>query len=109
MRYNATARVDEFAEIASIFGLPVAGSSEVRALAGIHAVDRLLDRIGIPPTLKELGLAENQLRYVAEMGLKSARLVDNNPRPLDADALYEITRAAYFGDRGNPFLTGSTR
>ncbi len=103
MRYNATARVKEFAEIATLFGLPESDGGEGQALAGIDAVDRLLDRIGIPSTLKELGLAEDQLGYVAEMGLKSARLVDNNPRPLDADALLEITRAAYFGDRGNPF------
>ena len=103
MRYNAPARVKEFAEIATLFGLPDEGGGEAQALAGIEAVDRLLDRIGIPPTLKELGLTEDQLIYVAEMGLKSARLVDNNPRPLDAGALLEITRAAYSGDRGNPF------
>ncbi|MFG1813921.1 iron-containing alcohol dehydrogenase [Kribbella sp. NPDC049174] len=103
MRYNAPARVREFAEIAAILGVPVSGDEETQALAGIDAIDRLLDRIGIPPTLKELGLTEDQLSYVAAMGLKSARLVDNNPRPLDADALYEITRAAYAGDRSNPF------
>jgi alcohol dehydrogenase class IV len=103
MRYNAPARVQEFAEIATIFGVPASGGREAQALAGIEAVEGLLERIGIPPTLKELGLAEDQLSYVASMGLKSARLVDNNPRPLDADALYEITRAAYAGDRNNPF------
>ena len=103
MRYNAPARVQEFAEIATIFGVPGSDGGEAQALAGIEAVEGLLDRIGIPPTLKELGLTEDQLSYVASMGLKSARLVDNNPRPLDVDALYEITRAAYAGDRTNPF------
>jgi len=103
MRYNAPARVAEFAEIATIFGVPASGGPEDRAVAGIEAVEGLLDRIGIPPTLKELGLTEDQLSYVASMGLKSARLVDNNPRPLDVDALTEITRAAYAGDRSNPF------
>jgi alcohol dehydrogenase len=103
MRYNAPARVAEFAEIATIFGLPATDHAETQAMAGIQAVDGLLDRIGIPPTLKELGLTEDQLEYVASMGLRSARLVDNNPRPLDAGALLEITRAAYAGDRTNPF------
>jgi len=103
MRYNAPARVREFAEIGDMLGVEGSGDDQVRALAGIEAVEGLLDRIGIPPTLKELGLTEDQLSYVAAMGLKSARLVDNNPRPLDADALYEITRAAYAGDRSNPF------
>jgi alcohol dehydrogenase len=103
MRYNVPARVEEFAEIARIFDLPPAGDPQQQALAGIEAVDALLDRIGIPPTLKELGLTEDQLEYVAQQGLQSARLIDNNPRPLDADALLEITRAAYAGDRTDPF------
>ena len=103
MRYNAPARIAEFAEIATIFGLPATDHAETQAMAGIEAVDGLLDRIGIPPTLKELSLTEDQLEYVASMGLRSARLVDNNPRPLDAGALLEITRAAYVGDRTNPF------
>jgi alcohol dehydrogenase class IV len=103
MRYNAPARVTEFAEIASIFGSTASGGVAAQAVAGIEAVDALLERIGIPPTLKELGLTEDQLPYVAELGLRSARLVDNNPRPLDVDALFEITRAAYAGDRTNPF------
>ena len=103
MRYNAPARVQEFAEIATIFGVPAQSGAQAQALAGIEAVEGLLERIGIPPTLKELGLAEDQLSYVASRGLLSARLVDNNPRPLDAGALYEITRAAYAGDRTNPF------
>jgi alcohol dehydrogenase len=103
MRYNAPARVEEFAEIARAFGVPKAGNTRQQALAGIEAVDALLDRIGIPPTLKELGLTEDQLQYVAELGLRSARLIDNNPRPLDVDALLEITRAAYAGDRTDPF------
>ncbi|MEV5961217.1 iron-containing alcohol dehydrogenase [Kribbella sp. NPDC051952] len=103
MRYNAPARVKEFAEIATIFGVPGNETSAVRALAGIEAVESLLERIGIPRTVKELGLTEDQLSYVATMGMKSARLVDNNPRPLDTDALSEITRAAYDGDRSNPF------
>jgi alcohol dehydrogenase len=103
MRFNATTRVREFGEIATIFGNPGGGTAEELAMAGIDAIDRLLARIGIPPTLRELGLAPDQLEYVATMGLRSTRLVDNNPRPLDFDALYEITRAAYSGDRSNPF------
>ncbi|MGZ0145601.1 iron-containing alcohol dehydrogenase [Kribbella sp. WER1] len=103
MRYNAPARIHEFAEIAALFGTPPTGTAEQQAMAGIEAVDALLDRIGIPATLKELGLTEDQLEYVATRGLQSARLIDNNPRRLDAGALLEITRAAYTGDRTNPF------
>ncbi|MGW6276456.1 iron-containing alcohol dehydrogenase [Kribbella sp. NPDC055071] len=103
MRYNAPARITEFGQIAASFGAAGNETPEAQALAGIEAVERLLERIGIPPTVRELGLTEDQLPAVAELGMKSVRLVENNPRPLDVDALFAITRAAYDGDRSNPF------
>jgi len=36
---------------------------------------------------------------VAENGLNAARLVKNNPRPLDLSAMQAITRAAFSGER----------
>ena len=103
MRYNAPARVGSSprSRRSSAYRRPVVArpgrwpASRPSRVCWTGSVSR--------PRLKELGLAEDQLSYVASMGLKSARLVDNNPRPLDADALYEITRAAYAGDRSNPF------
>jgi len=99
MRFNLPARVAEFCEIAAILGSDRGGSPRDVALAGIEAVDRVLDAIGIPATLQDLGLPRHQVDYVARMGLRSRRLVDNNPRPLGYEELLAITEAAYTGDR----------
>ena len=60
---------------------------------------RLLKDIGIPVTLKDLGLPEDKQDWTAESAINAARLVNNNPRKLDVDALKAITRAAFSGDR----------
>ena len=59
----------------------------------------LLASVGIPSTLAELGLPADRLRWTAEQALGAERLVANNPRPLDVDALEHIVRAAHAGDR----------
>ena len=50
-------------------------------------------------TLAELGLTADQQEYVAEHSLDAARLIKNNPRPLDLAAMRAITQAAFTGDR----------
>jgi alcohol dehydrogenase len=100
LRYNAPARIVELGEIATLLGVPGSGADPLdRAEAGVSAVEELLERIGIPATLADLGLAADQVDYVARMGLESKRLVDNNPRPLDLEAMTEITENAYTGTR----------
>lgn len=98
MRYNAPARTAEMAEIGQLLGGTGADETEL-AQAGIDAVETLLGRVGIPSTLAELGLAEYQLPSLAVLGLRSARLVQNNPRPLDEEAMLDIVTDAYNGTR----------
>src|SRR3569833_822227 len=62
-------------------------------------VAALLDSIGIPRTLADLGLLADKQDWTAESALAITRLVKNNPRPLDLQALRQITRAAFSGDR----------
>ena len=59
----------------------------------------LLTSVGIPSTLADLGLPADRLRWTAEQAMGAARLVANNPRPLDVDTLEAIIRAAHAGDR----------
>ncbi|MFC7620545.1 iron-containing alcohol dehydrogenase [Microlunatus sp. GCM10028923] len=102
MRFNAPERLAEFAEIGTLLGR-TADSERELAIQGIEAVDAILATIGIPATLAELGLTEDRLGYVAEQGLVSKRLAENNPRPLDLDAMLQIVHAAHRGDRTLPF------
>lgn len=98
MRYNLAVRGREFAEIATLLGVPTEHDSTGRALAGVAAVDDLLDRIGIPRTIKELGVTTSDLTTLAVGAMRSTRLVQNNPRPVDETSLLTIARAAYAGD-----------
>jgi alcohol dehydrogenase class IV len=97
MEFNRPACVSAFAEIGRAIGL--AGSDEDLSHRLIDEVARLLKDIGIPVTLKELGLPEDKQDWTAESAITAARLVNNNPRLLDVDAMKAITRAAYSGDR----------
>ncbi|MFC6021274.1 iron-containing alcohol dehydrogenase [Plantactinospora solaniradicis] len=100
MAYNLPARVSEFAEVATALGVPAEpGAGEFdRARAAVGRVAELLGAVGIPRDLAELGLGADRLDWAAEQGMTAARLVDNNPRPLDATQLRRIVGAAFAGD-----------
>lgn len=91
MRWNAPQISGELAEIAGATGLD--GADEV-----IPAVAALFSRLGIAPTLRELGLEEDRLDWVAEQSCGIARLVQNNPRPLPLPDMRKLIAAAYSGD-----------
>ncbi|MES5487192.1 iron-containing alcohol dehydrogenase [Bradyrhizobium sp. INPA03-11B] len=98
MEYNRPVSTPEYVEIAKLFG--ATGSNE-RELAdrAIDLVANLFAEIGIPATIADLGVNEDQLQWVAEQSLLSGRLINNNPRPLDLSALLTIAKASYTGDR----------
>jgi alcohol dehydrogenase class IV len=99
MEFNRPTCVGCFAEIGRAIGL--SGSDEELSHKLIDAVAALLKEIGIPVTLKDLGLPEDKQDWTAESAINAARLVNNNPRKLDVDALKTITRAAFSGDRAS--------
>ena len=99
MEFNRSVRLPELAAIAVAMGADAEASDEDLADEAIDRVTALLGSVGIPATLADLGLPPNRLRWTAEQALGAARLIANNPRPLDVDALEQIVRAAYSGDR----------
>jgi alcohol dehydrogenase len=100
MEFNRPACVDSFARIARMLGLGKADSTpdELSQIL-VDAVAALLESVGIPRTLKDLGLPADKQQWTAESALSIARLVKNNPRPLDLPAMQAITSAAYSGNR----------
>ncbi|NRP72839.1 Long-chain-alcohol dehydrogenase 1 [Ensifer psoraleae] len=92
MTWNAPLIRDELAKIALAAGLN--GPDDV-----IPALVSLFERIGIPATLRDLGLEEDRIDWVAEQSLGIARLIQNNPRPLNPHEMRNLVAAAYFGDR----------
>ena len=98
MQFNQPYCVDAFAELARTIGLPEGPAGEM-SQAFIDAVADLLAKVRIPRTLAELGVKADQQTFIADNAMNSARLVKNNPRPLDVAAMRNITRAAFAGDR----------
>lgn len=64
----------------------------------IERVASLVASIGIPTTIKEIGIKREQIASIAEDTLQVSRLLENNPRPVGKDGLVEILEAAYSGN-----------
>lgn len=91
MAWNATEIGPELDQIATTIGLQ--SGAEV-----IPAIAALFGRIGIPRTLRDLGLAEDRLGWVAEQSCGIARLIQNNPRPLPPEEMRRLVGAAFHGE-----------
>jgi alcohol dehydrogenase class IV len=104
MAYDVAACPDRLATVARLLGETVDGlSTREAALRAVKAVKRLNADIGIPLSLKELGVAEKDLRPMAEATAQITRLLEANPRPLDVDSLESILREAWEpGEAGWP-------
>jgi alcohol dehydrogenase class IV len=87
MEFNRPARPADIAELSALMG----GD----AVEQVHALGQ---QIGLPASLAEIGLAQADLRPMAEASVGIKRLIDNNPRPLDVDSLEAILDAAWHGD-----------
>ncbi len=99
MNYNRSVSAAEMAEIGTALGLDNAnGSEEELAVAAIEEIRRLFATIGITRTLADLGLAADKLDWTAEQAFGIDRLIKNNPRSFDLDAMKRLVRAAYEGD-----------
>jgi alcohol dehydrogenase class IV len=99
MNYNRRVCATEMAEIGSALGLQSAGlDTEENAKVAIEEIRRLFASIGITPTLADLGLPVDKLDWTAEQAFAIDRLIKNNPRTFDLDAMKRLVRAAYDGD-----------
>lgn len=91
MAWNAPEIGPELEQIAGVIGLR--NGAEV-----IPAIAALFGRIGIPATLRDLGLAEDKLDWVSEQSCGIARLIQNNPRPLPPEDMRRLVGAAFHGE-----------
>ena len=100
VRHNFEAIQPQLAQIAEALGRDIGGlDRRAAALAGVEAIDEVIAAIELPATLKDLGMQESDLAQVAKLSLNSKRLIDNNPVPLDLEAVNSIVHAAFVGYR----------
>jgi alcohol dehydrogenase class IV len=100
VRHNFSAIMPQLGQIAEALGRDTVGlDARSSAIAGVEAIDEIIAAIELPSTLEELGVKESDLSRIATLSLNSKRLIDNNPVPLDLEAVSSIVQAAFTGDR----------
>ena len=88
MQFNRPVREAELAEVARAMEVDDA----------IPAVATLAADVGVPASLAEIGVSEEELGELAEQATAVTRLLDNNPRAAGARELSEILAAAWKGE-----------
>jgi alcohol dehydrogenase class IV len=96
MAYNLPACPEQLARVAQLLGEETTGLSIWDAAAkAVKAVERIKEDIGIPMKLRDIGVEKSDIRPFAETAGNLTRLLQLNPRPLDADALEIILQNAF--------------
>ncbi len=84
MAFNQVGNEVRFAAMARALGLPVDGLADAAAAdAFVQALRQLNADLGIPGTLRHVGIGEQDLDGLVDGAAKVTRLLDNNPRPMD--------------------------
>ncbi|MBU3106290.1 iron-containing alcohol dehydrogenase [Clostridium gasigenes] len=94
-RYNLISNPAKFADIAEFMGENIAGLSVMEAAEkSIEAMFKLSKEIGIPSSLKEMGIKEEDFAYMAKMALKDGNSF-SNPRKGNEEEIMQIFKAAF--------------
>lgn len=96
MEYNAPATGEKYREIARVMGVEGvdAMTQEEYRKAAIEAVKKLSEDVGIPKTLKEIGVKEEDLQALAESAMADA-CTPGNPRDTNVPEILEIYKSIY--------------
>lgn len=95
MEYNAPAAFDRYAEIAQLMGKDLTHADQTDAARhGADAVRELIEDVGLPGSLSELGVSEDGLPELVDKTNRLQRLLVGNPRRVDEDALETLYRNA---------------
>lgn len=96
MEYNAEVVPEKLVKIAEAFGINVKElEQEEAAYAAVEEVYKLVEKIGLPTKLSDIGIQEDALQEIAEKALPIERLVRNNPRVSTVDSLLGLLKKAY--------------
>ena len=96
--FNLISNLNRFRDIARAMGEMIDGlSTNEAADKGINAIRRLSREVGIPQTLKELGVQPEDFELMAGNALKDACAL-TSPRKYTKDEVVELYRRAYEGD-----------
>lgn len=95
MKFNSSVETEKMGNVAEAFGVATAGlNAKEKSLAAVEAVLGLLEDIGLPTRLSQIGIEEEDIPSIANKALEIARLVRNNPRVPTQKGFEELLRSA---------------
>ena len=97
MSFNLTEKPSDYAEIAKAMGIDPQGLSEIDlAKKSAARVSEIIDHIGLPTRLSEVGIPENDLGKIAKTALElSPGLFMKNLRPVSEKDVLQLLKEAY--------------
>jgi len=98
LRFNAHAAAPLYADIAdAVMGEPTQNEKtpDHKTVALIGWIEDLIKVTGIPRTLREVGVQEQDLPRMAKDAMLQTRLLGNNPRPVTESDALAIYQSAY--------------
>lgn len=96
MEWNAVSRLEKYAHLAAAVKEPIHGLSPRRAAEqAVRAVRELSADIGIPQSLRELGLTRDDLEALARDAMTNSRQIAPNPRNVTLDEVMGILQRAF--------------
>ncbi|MCP4107839.1 MAG: iron-containing alcohol dehydrogenase [Desulfobacteraceae bacterium] len=98
MEYNKNVSAPEYVKVARCLGINTFGRPDIEAAdRAIESVTYLVRRIGIPGSLKEAGVKEDQLPELAAKAFEDGCHL-TNPRPCNEGDLLALFKKAYKGE-----------
>ena len=98
LEYNFPSKIEKFSQISLAMQKHAdQRPSREAALLAVKAVAELSRDVGIPCSLKEIGIPESAIPEMAKSAMKVSRPIENNPRPMTVNIAEEIYRTAFEG------------
>ncbi len=95
MRFNRTACVERYAQIAIACGVLPGKDDEETAERGVDFIYKLSKDCGIPTTLSEIGVPQTAVDEMAKSAMEVQRLLKNNPRVVTEQDARDIYNCLY--------------
>ncbi|MBM7693686.1 alcohol dehydrogenase class IV [Peribacillus deserti] len=91
--------MEKMIRLAAVLGLPVENKNQRDlAISVVQEIQNLIRDTGLPTTLGEYGITENDINRLAENGMKQTRLLARSPKPFSLEATKSIYLSALKGE-----------
>ncbi len=95
MKFNRSANLRKYAEVAIACGAPVGKDDNETAQNGVDFICELSKAVGIPQKLSDLNIPQSAVDGMAKAAMEVQRLLKNNPREVTEQDARDIYNSLY--------------